>query len=141
MTPSRQPAPTRAAHHRFVVREGWRPVASTHHETFELVLPDARILRTRISRPPDRTTYGPRLWAHILRDQLAVTQDEFRACVDEGRLPDRGAGRAAPPDPTTIPVEVAHLLVERVGLRREDLVGMSRDDAVARLAAYWTTGR
>jgi hypothetical protein len=141
MTPSRRSAPTRAEHHRFVLREGWRPVPSTHHETFELVLPDGRILRTRISRPPDRTIYGPRLWAHILRDQLAITEEEFRACIDEGRLPDRGAGRPAPPDPSTIPVEVAHLLVERVGLQREDLVGMTRDEAVARLAAYWTTGR
>ena len=141
MTPAGRPAPTRADHHRFVLREGWRAVPSTHHETFELTLPDGRNLRTRISRPPDRTTYAPRLWAHVLRDQLRVTEDEFRACVDEGLLPDRSAGPSGPPDPTTIPVEVARLLVERVGLRREDLVGMTRGEAVARLAAYWTTGR
>lgn len=140
MTPARRPAPNRADHHRFVQREGWRSVPSTHHKTFELTLPDGRILRTRISRPPDWTTYGPRLWAHVLRDQLAVTEEEFRACVDDGRVPDRGPARHAP-DPATIPVEVARLLIERVGLRREDLVGMTRVEAVARLAAYWTTGR
>lgn len=40
-----------------------------------------------------------------------------------------------------IPFEVAELLMDRVGLRREDLVGLSRADAIARLIAYWTTGR
>ena len=141
----RPPAPTRADHHRFVTIEGWRPVASTHHATFELPLADGRVLRTRISRPPDRTTYGPRMWAHVLRDQLRVTEGEFRACVDAGVLPDRAprtdAGVDAGPSPTAIPVEVAELLIARVGLRREDLVGMSREAAIARLGAYWATGR
>ena len=132
---------TRADHHRFVTREGWRQVPSTHHETFELDLVDSRVLRTRISRPPDRTTYGPLLWAHVLHDQLRVTGDEFWACVDDGLLPDRRPDRPSPARESTIPVEVAELLVSRVGLRREDLVGMSRTDAIARLTAYWTTGR
>jgi hypothetical protein len=137
----RPPDPTRADHLRFVTIEGWRPVASTHHATFELPLADGRVLRTRISRPPDRTTYGPRMWAHVLRDQLRVTETEFRACVDDGVLPDRARRADEAPSPTTIPVEVADLLSTRIGLRREDLVGMSREAAIARLGAYWTTGR
>ena len=140
-TAGRPPAPTRAHHHRFVTLEGWRPVASTHHATFELQLADGRVLRTRISRPPDRTTYGPRMWAHVLRDQLQVTEAEFRACVVDGALPDRTRRTDGAPSPTAIPVEVAELLITRVGLRREDLVGMSREAAIARLGAYWTTGR
>lgn len=132
---------SRADHHRFVTQEGWRPVPSTHHETFELTLMDGRVLRTRISRPPDRTTYGPRLWAHVLRDQLCVTEDEFWTCVRDGVRPDRRPH--APPEdpPATIPIEVAELLVARVGLRREDLVGLSREQAIARLNTYWSTGR
>lgn len=138
---TRHAAPTRADHQRFVEREGWQPAASTHHETYELVLMDGRVLRTRISRPPDRTTYGPRLWAHVLRDQLGVTEDEFWACVRDGALPDRRPDRRAEERSSTIPVEVAELLIGRVGLRREDLVGMSREAAIARLNTYWATGR
>ncbi len=135
------PPGTRADHLRFVTREGWRPVDSTHHETFELVLADGRVLRTRISRPPDRTTYGPRLWAHVLRDQLRVTEQEFWACARDGALPDRRPERPVAERDTTIPFEVAELLVDRVGLRREDLIGMSRDAAIERLTTYWATGR
>jgi hypothetical protein len=132
---------TRADHERFVVREGWRRSPSTHHETYELTLPDGHVLRTRISRPPDRTTSGARLWAHVLRDQLHVTEQEFWACVRDGALPDRRPDPRPDAPDTAIPFEVAELLVGRVGLRREDLVGMSRDDAIARLNAFWATGR
>jgi len=138
---SAHPPGTRADHLRFVTREGWRGVESTPHETFELVLADGRVLRTRISRPPDRTTYGARRWAHVLRDQLRITEQEFWACVRDGTLPDRRPERPAAEPDTAIPLEVAELLVDRVGLRREDLVGMTRDAAIERLTTYWTTGR
>lgn len=39
-----------------------------------------------------------------------------------------------------IPVEVAELLVGRVGLTRRDLVGMSREQAISRLNEYWAAG-
>ena len=134
-------APSRADHQRFVIREGWRTVASAHHETYELALIDGRVLRTRISRPPDRTSYGPRLWTHVLRDHLHVTEDEFWACVHDGVLPDRRPDRPPAERESTIPVEVVELLVDRVGLRREDLVGLSRTEAIERLNAYWASGR
>lgn len=62
----------------------------TPHVTYELTLHDGRILRTRISHPVDRTTYGAGMWSHILRDQLDVSEGEFRDCVLEGRVPARG---------------------------------------------------
>jgi hypothetical protein len=135
------PRATRADHQQFVVNEGWQPVPSTHHDTYELALPDGRVLRTRISRPPNRTTYGARMWAHILRDQLDVSVEEFWGCVRDGAIPDR-----MPPDVTeevddAIPLEVANLLISRVGLTRRDLAGMTRDEAIARLNDYWAAGR
>lgn len=139
MSPSR-PQPTRADHERFVVNEGWRRVPSTHHETYELDLLDGRVLRTRISRPPNRTTYGTRRWAHILRDQLDVTADEFWACVREGVAPDRTPDDAIEEVDDAIPVDVVNLLVSRVGLTRQELVGMTRHEAIARLNQYWSTG-
>jgi hypothetical protein len=135
------PQPTRAAHERFVVNEGWHQVPSTHHDTYELVLPDGRVLRTRISRPPDKTSYGARMWAHILRDQLDVTAAEFWACARDGVAPDRTPDHVPEGVDDAIPVEVAELLIGRVGLTRRDLIGMTRDDAIARLNEYWSTGR
>ena len=135
------PRPTRADHQRFVVNEGWQRVASIHHETFELILPDGRVLRTRISRPPNRTKYGPRMWSHILRDQLGVTEDEFWTCVRDVVVPDRTPDDAAEEIDDEIPVDVVNLLIGRVGLSRRDLVVMTRDEAIARLNEYWSTGR
>lgn len=144
-----RPQPTRADHKRFVLTEGWQEVASSHHETYEREVSDGRVLRTRISRPPNRTTYGARMWAHILRDQLDVTVDEFWACVQDGVVPDRAPDDApdrAPDDAPevvddAIPIEVVKLLIERVGLTHHGLIDMTRDEAIARLNEYWSTGR
>jgi hypothetical protein len=125
----------------FVVGEGWQEVPSTHHETYELRLPDGRVLRTRISRPPNKTTYGARMWAHILRDQLDVTPEEFWACARDGVIPDRTPPDTPPEVDDAIPVEVVDLLIDRVGLTHRDIVGMTRDEAIARLNDYWATGR
>jgi hypothetical protein len=70
------------------------------------------ILRTWISHPPHRQTYGPSRWAHILRDQLVVGEDEFWACVGETKAPQRGRR-----EPTTPPIPagvVAQLLLHGV---------------------------
>jgi hypothetical protein len=137
------PAPTRKDHEALCEIEGWQRVrdvrgrAGTHHVTCELGLPDGRILRTRISHPVDRTDYGPSLWSHILRDQLAVSEAEFWTCVRNGAKPDRGA----PEIPAgAIPADVVRLLISRVGLTESELAVMSKDEAIARLHRYWTEG-
>ena len=90
------------AHQRFCQIEGWIEVTSAtgfpvrHHQTFELVLNDGSILRTRISRPVDRTSYSRSMWSHILRYQLAVSADEVWACVQQNGVPTRFAD-AEPP--------------------------------------------
>lgn len=150
------PAPTRADHDRFCRVEGWRPVrdargrSGTHQHpghrcasgpgpriTFELALPDGRVLRTRISHPPDRTGYGPSVWRHILRDQLDVTEAEFWACVRDGRKPPRGATALSA---ASLPADVVHLLLTRVGLAEPEIVGMSREEAFDRLHRFWSRG-
>lgn len=110
----------------------------THQVTYELELPDGRILRTRISHPADRSDYGPSLWRHILRDQLEVDDAAFWSCVQDGIKPDRGAPM---PPPTALPVELVHLLISRVGLPESDVARMTKADAVARVQRYWTDGR
>jgi len=96
------------------------------------------VLRTRVSRPPDRTVYGSGLWLHILRDQLQVSQQEFWQCVNDGILPPRSQ-RAVPAD--SIPTEVLHLLKQRVGLTDDQLADMTAEAAIERLRQYWTTGQ
>lgn len=140
---SRRPAPTRDHHRAFCDREGWvEPVNAkgrsvAHHVTLELALHDGRILRTRISRPVDRSTYGPSIWSHILRDQLDVTPDEFWACVGDGRLPDRGAPVAPR---ASLPASLVFQLMREVGLTADAVAAMTRDQAVSRMEEFWTTG-
>lgn len=140
---SKHPAPTRDHHRAFCDKEGWQEPANArgkpvgHHVTLELALHDARILRTRISRPVDRSSYGPSIWSHILRDQLQVTVDEFWSCVLEGRLPDRGAPVART---DSLPASLVFQLMREVGLSPDEVAVMTRDQAVARMERFWTTG-
>ena len=108
------PQPTRQDHDKFCDVEVWTPVrdargrTGTQHVTYELNLPDGRILRMRISHPPDRTAYGSSLWSHILRDQLAVSEEEFWRCVRDGVKPDRGVPEAPP---EALPADLVYLLL------------------------------
>ncbi|GAA3115366.1 hypothetical protein GCM10010466_03010 [Planomonospora alba] len=137
------PQATREEHERFCLTEGWNRVrdargrSGTHHVTYEMCLPDGRVLRTRISHPPDRTSYGRGLWNHILRDQLAVTEEEFWKCVKEGEKPDRGTP-AVPAG--ALPADLVHLLITRVGLPETEVAKMTREAAVIRLQRFWAEG-
>ena len=93
------------------------------------------MLRTRISRPPSRTTYGPALSRHILADQLDVDEAAFWACVQDGVRPARST---APGPGHGLPVEFVHLLVHRVGFTEAEVRAMTRAQAVERLAAFWS---
>jgi hypothetical protein len=133
--------PTRDDHDRFCVVEGWSEVRNArgkpvrHHKRYELTLPDGAVLRTRISRPVNRTTYGPAMWRHILTEQLQVSQDEFWACVDDGQLPRRGA-----PDLTdaSLPASLVYQLLHDVGLSEEEITRLTRAEAIARMQAHWS---
>ncbi len=136
------PQPTRADHDAFCRREGWLQVRSsrgstgTHHVTYELPLPDGQVIRTRVPHPPDRTNDGAALWSHILRDQLRVTEQEFWSCVRTGAKPDRGGARLPA---ESLPAELAHLLVHRVGLSDEEVARLTREQAIECLQRYWST--
>ena len=137
------PAPTRADHQRFCETEGWKQVrdargrTGTHHVTYEFERPDGAILRTRISHPVNRDNYGSDIWKHILRDQLQVDAATFWACVHDKQRPDRGA----PEMPSeSIPAGLVALLIRTIGVPEAEVALMTRDQAIARSNAYWTTG-
>jgi len=138
------PTATRHDHQKFCEVEGWTRVrdargrTGTHQLTYELTLPDGRVLRTRVSHPPDRTDIGKGLFSHILRDQLAVTVEAFWRCVADGVVPDRGAGVTAAGEP--VPPEVVHLLTTKVGLSDDQVRKLTKAQAIARLEIYWTQG-
>lgn len=139
----KHPVPTREDHDDFCTVEQWRLVRGStgkpvrHHKTFELELWDGRILRTRISRPVDRTDYSARMWSHILREQLDVTADEFWACARDGILPDRGA----PEEVATRKAVPLYLVRElsRLGVAEEDILALDAAGA-ARLHADLLSG-
>lgn len=135
---------TRRDHQKFCQIEGWKEVRSargrtgTHHITYELALPDGRILRTRVSRPPNRSDIGAGLFAHVLRDQLQVTADEFFDCVDNGNAP----ARTRPTEHAeALPPEIVHLLANKVGLEESAIRRLTKDEAVQVLNDYWASGR
>lgn len=133
------PEPTRKDHQQFCLNEGWRQVCnargkSGHHATFELTLLDGETLRTRISHPPNRKTYGPSMWAHILREQLHVSEDEFWACVREKKVPQRSRGLPAMP---SIPAGVVAQLLSH-GVEESEVRLMSRSEAIERLNLIWS---
>lgn len=136
---SHHPEPTRKDHQRFCQVEGWTQVRNAsgtvgHHLTYELTLADGSILRTQISHPPNRTGYGPSLWAHILRDQLQVSAEEFWACVQREVRPSRGRPRKARP---SIPAAIVRQLLNH-GVSETEVAGMSRDEAIRRATELWS---
>ena len=100
--------------------------AVSHHATFTFATPQGDVLRTRISHPIGRETYAPSMWAHILRDQLHVSADEFWACVLDGVLPDRGAPKV--PD-AALPLPLVARLVRELGLSRAEIAMLSVEEA------------
>ena len=137
------PTPTREAHEAFCKTEGWQLVRNargktgTHHVIYELHIHDGRILRTRISHPVNRETYGPAMWSHILQEQLDVDQATFWACVQDGKKPDRGTPE---PPPQALPANLVYLLLTQVRLSEAEVAAMSKEEAIARMQQYWTTG-
>lgn len=137
------PAGNRADHKKFCITEKWTEVhratgtRGSHHLTYELTLADDRILRTRISHPPGKQTYGISVWRHILRDQLDVTDAEFWECVKNDNPPPRCA---PPPQREGIPVDLYRLLTGKAGLPETQVRAMTRDQAITVAQAYWRGG-
>lgn len=74
------------------------------------------------------------MWAHILRDQLRVSEEEFWRCVRDGRKPDRGA---TPVPPSALPSDLVYKLRNDVGLSAGEVAVMSLQEAVERMQRHW----
>lgn len=133
---------TRADHNQFCLNEAWTLVrdaqgrAVRHHVTYELALPKGDVLRTRISRPISKETYGPDLWKTILREQLQVSEVEFWACVSDGIIPDRGTAPATPSN--ALPAQLVYQLIHTAGIPADQVADMSLDQATATMNEFWS---
>jgi hypothetical protein len=141
---NRFPAATREDHDDFCLVEKWMLVRGAsgqpvrHHRTYELALWDGRILRTRISKPVDRSTYGAGMWSHILRSQLSVVPEEFWLCVREQKLPDRGAPTVITAK-DSLPLYLVRALT-KLGVDERDSLKLSAAEATRLLASLIARG-
>jgi hypothetical protein len=95
------------------------------------------VLRTRISPPVNRTTYGRAMCRHILTEQLQVSEEEFWAFVDDGQPPPRGA-TDMPVQAAAIPASLVYRLIHEVGLSEEEISRLTRTEAIDRMQAHWS---
>jgi hypothetical protein len=134
-------------HRQFVVAEGWQKAGERagHVNYLLLVSPPAAVLRTGISHGADSTEYfAPDIRSVIAHQQLRVTQSEFWACVNEGKLPERRGdgysiglrGREDAPPPPQNPGLLRELERE-FGESAADVTGMSDTQLRAYLAVLW----
>ena len=76
------------------------------------------------------------MWSHILRDQLDVSIAEFWACVNDGRLPDRGSLPERHAE--AIPLGVVAALVNVFRIPEDEVRAMTKAEAIQRLAQGYT---
>lgn len=112
--------------------------AVRHRITYELALADGRILRTRISRPPNAETYGPALWSAILGPhQLDVAEDEFWACVDDGIAPTR-PGLAVEVPAHALPADLVFQLLHKLKLSEAEVAALTPHRAIELMTEFWS---
>lgn len=137
----KHPPVTREDHDQFCENEHWTLVRGAtgkpvrHHRTYELALWDGRVLRTRISKPVDKTDYAASMWSHILKNQLEVTAETFWKCVTDGVLPDRGE-REVPDVKKSVPLFLRDALRER-GVDDATILALDAAGAAALLSAKY----
>lgn len=131
-------------HDKFCRTEDWLLVRDSqgqpvrHHVTYELPLADGRVLRTRISRPVDNTTYGAETWSSILgSQQLDVTEDAFWDCVRDGVKPPRPSETVVVPA-KALPADLVYNLLTRLHMSEADVALLTKQEAIDRMAEFWS---
>jgi hypothetical protein len=127
--------PTYAQMRKFVEVEGWEDKDKASgkrtgdHHRYVFTTPSGNRLMTRVSHGSGQI--GDRdLFAHILRDQLQATEEQFWDAVDSGTRPKRPTPDAEVPDGPLIDAKLARNLLVKVGLPPADLAGMTQQRAV-----------
>lgn len=128
---------TRIEHEKFCTTEKWKLLATNHHTTFTLDLADGRILRTRVSHPVNRTSYAQSMFAHILRNQLDCTKEDFFECVDNKVLPPRPSAPNA--QKQGLKLSLVYQLKRELKLSDPEIAGLTESEAKQMLADYYSS--
>jgi hypothetical protein len=125
-----------SAHRKFVETEGWekkstarRAGATGDHHRYTLTLATGDVLSTRVSHGSGQIN-DPGAVAHILRDQLAVSEADFWRCVEKGTLPPRPQPSAPPVQGPPLDAKLARNLLRKVGLTQAEVATLSKQDTV-----------
>lgn len=135
-----------AAHRKFVETEGWTKKGTSRgsgktgdHHRYNLTLANGDVLTTRVSHGPGQMD-DPGVVAAILRDQLAVTEDDFWRCVNDGILPPRPRAVTSEPPGEVLDAKLVRNLVRKAGMTEEAIGQLTKADAVARWQQYLADG-
>ena len=131
-----------SAHRQFVETEKWERKGTSRgttkigdHFRYFLTLADGRRLTTWVSHGPGQID-DLNLVAHILRDQLEVSEDDFWACVNDGTLPPRPAPTTPQGSGEKLDYKLVRNLISKVGLTEDEVRKLPRDEAIRRRTDY-----
>ncbi len=136
---------THAAHTKFVETEGWtkRKKASGKkggdHDRYTLQLANGDTLYTRVSHGAGQLD-NPNTIAAVYRTQLAVSEEDFWNCVENGVLPPRPQPEKLEAPTESLDASLMRNLIRKVGLTPEQIAAMTKDEAVAAWQGYLTAG-
>ncbi|MHB8318889.1 MAG: cytotoxic translational repressor of toxin-antitoxin stability system [Acidimicrobiales bacterium] len=131
---------------KFVETEGWTQKGAARgrsktgdHFRYTLTLATGEVLYTRVSHGSGQLD-DPKIVAHILRVELAVSEEDFWACVDNGVLPPRPQPPGLHVPGEVLDAKLARDLIQKVGLTESDLSALSKEEAVRRWNDYLAPG-
>jgi len=135
-----------AAHRKFVETEGWVKKGTSRgsgktgdHYRYHLTLSNGDVLTTRVSHGPGQMD-DPKVVAAILRDQLAVSEDDFWRCVEDGILPPRPQAVISKPAGEVLDAKLVRNLIRKVGMTEVEISQLTKAAAVARWQQYLADG-
>jgi hypothetical protein len=112
--------------------------AKGDHHRYVFTTPAGDRLFARVSHGSGQ--YGdPDLFAHILREQLQIDEQQFWAAVDRGLVPVRPVPETVATEGQSIDAKLARNLLSKGNVTPSDLAEMTQDEAVARWNE-WLTG-
>jgi hypothetical protein len=135
-----------SAHRKFVEIEGWEKKGTARgsgktgdHYRYNLRLATGDVLTIRVSHGSGQIN-DPKLVAAIYRDQLAVSEEDFWRCVDDGVLPPRPQSPSALAERDALDAKLVRNLIRRVELTETEIATFTKAEAVARWEQYLNEG-